>query len=147
MALSPRVVTQIYLDRDRRGRLERPLASDVLLSFWKYVAQRPVRSLKEIVFQTVEEPSTQEVRNQVYTVLGENASTTVRLPNTNGAMFNLVLSDTKLGKCVRTIAKEYIEMKEGHARVAQFTFKPQDSHGYFFHLVATLEYQRQRRAR
>lgn len=148
MALSPRVVTQIYLDRDRRGRSERPLASDVLLSFWKYVAQRPVRSLKEIVFQTVEEPSTQEVRREVYTVLGENASTTVRLrPDNHGELFNRVLKDTKLGKCARTIAAEYIEMKDGHAQVAQFKFKAQDPHGYYFYLAVTLDYQRQRRAR
>lgn len=112
------------------------------------MAQRPVRSLREIVFQTVEEPSTLEIRREVYIALGKEATTTVRLrPDTHGELFNRVLKDAKLGKCVRTIATEYIEMKEGHARVAQFEFKPQDAHGYYFHLVVTLQYQQQRRRR
>ncbi|KAG8160781.1 hypothetical protein KVR01_009045 [Diaporthe batatas] len=35
------VVSHVYTNRDERSSNERPLASDILLSFWKHVAKQP----------------------------------------------------------------------------------------------------------
>lgn len=105
-----------------------------------------MRALREIIFQTVEEPETQQVKRRVYAVLGKHRWETVYLgSDSEGAErgeFDRVHDGSKLGRCGRTIASEYIEMKEGHARVAWFTFVPHGSRGEYFHLVVTLEYDR-----
>ncbi|KAG6356391.1 hypothetical protein INS49_015779 [Diaporthe citri] len=141
-----KIVTQLYLDRDTRGEVRRPLASDVLLSFWKHFAQKPVRSLREIIFQTVKEPSTKRVRDHAYRVLQKGSLRTVRLRSQSGGIegeeFDRAHGEAKLGKCVRTIATEYIEMKEGHARIVQFKFVPHGPRGADFHFVVALDYDR-----
>lgn len=133
------------MDRDDRDADHRPLASDVLLSFWKYVAQQPVRSLRGIMFQTVEEPGTQHVKRRVYTNLDKRSSRAVSLScrsqGAKKAEFDRVHDYTKLGRCVRTIATEYVEMKDARAAITEFEFVPQDPRGNLFHLVVTLGYR------
>lgn len=84
------------------------------------------------------------VKAHAYRVLEKGRSSTVRLRHDSqgieGEEFDLVLGDSKLAKCVRTMAKEFIEMKEGHARIAQFRFVPHGARGEKFHLIVTLEY-------
>ena len=141
-------MTQLYTDRDERPLRIKPLASDILLSFWKHiVGWQHVRTLSGIIFQTVEERTVRDAKRQVYHNLGAHRSDTVELHHsTDGPLFNIVHRDTKLGRCARTIAKEYIEMKEGLARVSGFRFIPQgnsrDHRRDDFHLEVILEYDR-----
>lgn len=139
-----RIVTQLCLDQDPRGPDRRPLASDVLLSFWKYVAGRPVISLRGIIFQTVEETGTVHITAQVYRNLGQARTVNLGLrrhsEETEKAEFDRVHKGTKLGRIVRTMATEYIEMKEVNARVENFDFVPHSSRGRKFHLVVTFAF-------
>lgn len=140
----PRIVTQLQLDNDRRS--DRPLASDLILSFWKYTLEQPVRSLRGIIYQIVEEQTTKAVKEQVYRSLHQMRSTPVSLSRHGDEAerdeFDRVRKETKLGRCANTIATEYIEMKEVRARVTQFDFMPQDRRGELFHLMVEIEHGR-----
>lgn len=147
-----RIVTQIYTHRDRRPTHQRPLASDILLSFWKHEAGQPVRSLSGVLFQTVEEPSVRDVRRLVYQKLNQDLSTPLPLGRNNGnpnerREFHRVHDDTRLGRCVRTMAKEYIEMKEHRFEVGNVEFIPQGRRGHDFHLLVMLQDARLNRDR
>lgn len=56
--------------------------------------------------------------------------------------FRRTRDDSKLGRCVRTLATEYIETKEHRFDVGSFEFIPKGHHGAGFHLAAKLR-QRQ----
>lgn len=142
---SLRIVTQIYTERDERPPHSRPLASDIILSFWKYVIQQPVGWLDGIIFQTVTERSVVKARERVYRNLDRPLSDTLFIrkgqEGAEGREFRRLLDDTKFGKCARTITTEYIEMKEVRARVVQFQFEPQEQRHQNFHFVVKFEHR------
>jgi hypothetical protein len=56
--------------------------------------------------------------------------------------FRRVRDDNKLGRCARTLAKEYIETKEYRFDVASVQFVPLGRHGEGFHLLVMLSQSR-----
>lgn len=136
------MIDQINTERDSRDWRLRPLASDVLLSFWKYEAKLSIESLRGVVFQTVENPNTQRVRGEVYRNLNMDLSEPLLLDrDTNNEAkereFCRVRDESKLGRCMETLATEYIETKQCRFEVASIGFAPW-AHGDGFHLVVML---------
>ena len=78
------------------------------------MAQEPVRLLRGVVFQTVEEPTVGDVRLRVYANLRTVVSTQILIRRSGEEAerreFDRAHNDTRLGRCVRTMAKEYVEM-------------------------------------
>lgn len=137
-----RIVTQLYTTRDDRGEAGRPLASDILLGFWKYTANQHLGNLRVIVSQNVEEPFTQRVREEVYGKMGQLILTGLSLRRTShGAekdAFKDVKENSKLAKCARTIVEENPEMRQFNDRIFSFEFIPLGSRGRHFHWMVTL---------
>lgn len=108
------------------------------------MAGQPVSSLRGVLFQTVDEPGTRSVRREVYRNLRKDYGTQISL-RTNGHgverhEFARVRDEARLGRCVRTIATEFIEMKGAHAQISKISFIPQGARGHHFHLKVNLEY-------
>lgn len=135
----------LYPYRDPRSN--RPLASEVLLTFWKHVIGQPVRSLRGVMFHFVEESTTIDVRQHVYRALHQMRSAPLSL-NRHGdesemIEFDRVRKDSKLGRCVDTMTTQYIEMKGVRARIEQFNFIPEGRRGESFHLEVIIEHGRE----
>lgn len=103
------------------------------------MAEQPVRYLRGVIFQTVVESTLRDVRRRVYRNLRTGPTTPVLLLRSGGEAerheFDRVQNDTELGRCVRAMAEEYIEMKEYHLEVGSFEFVPHGRRGERFDLV------------
>lgn len=129
---SYRVVSHLYTVRDPRRKGERPLASDILLSFWNPFLQIPIEHLRTIFLDTVREDSMKEVRPDVYGLRRKSLRERLSIERRGDRVgekdaFNLTYAATKFGRCVRTMEKENIAMIAAKMKVSRFTYAPHNA--------------------
>lgn len=134
------VVNEIYTGRDPRPKGERPLAADIFLSFWRFIADEPIESLRMLFLDTVQEVTMLEAIPHVYGLmhkehLGEKLIVR-RGGNLDGEThaFNLSYHGTKFGKCGRTMENENEVMRAFGIKISQFEFDPRNFLGTSFNV-------------
>lgn len=135
-----RVVTHIYTVRDPRPQGERPLAADILLSFWHYELGIPIEDLRTIFLEKVIEDSMRDVRPHVYGLRRKALSERLiirRGGNRHGEndAFNLTYHATKFGRCARTMETQNLMMTELGIKVSHFEFGPRNANASSYNVI------------
>lgn len=96
-----------------------------------------------MLFKKVENPETRAVREEIFQAFGMELTEGLILDRDtrNEALehaFRRVRDGSKLGKCVRMLANDYIETKHCHHDVASVEFMPFGREGQGFHLKVML---------
>ena len=139
-----RVVSEIYMDRDPRPSRERPLAADILLSFWHFHCSQPIESLQTIFFETVTEDNMDVARREIYQNMGLDLSERLTLRRRGHSReekdaFKDIYNESKFGKCARTIVNQNENMRHSEIQVSRFQFVPKNDGGFYFHFIAVLK--------
>lgn len=124
-----RFVSDIYLNRDPRPPRVRPLAVDILLSFWHKELGYPIENLRTLFFDSVQENSMDDALPDIYELLGRDLSQPLSLRRESHGpeeeAFQLTYCGTPFGRCARTIETENQEMKQLGIKVLRFKFDVQ----------------------
>lgn len=142
--MSYRIVHEIYTVRDPRPVGERPLAADILLSFWYFCLGQPIESLRMLFLDTVQEDTMIKAIPVIYALMHKINLGQKLIVRRGGDLdgethaFNLGFN-TKFGKCGRTMENENEVMRAFGNHVSCFEFDPRDLVGSSFNVIIYFE--------